>query len=270
MVKNMDMKTRVLMLGNILLVILTIAVNSLANILPINGKYTGDLSDAIPNLFVPTGITFAVWGAIYALLIGFAIYQLLSMKKKSDIDTGFVDKIGVFFMLGSIGNIIWIFLWHYEYVVYSLLAMILLFVSLLMIYLRLQIGLSEPSIKERIFVHLPISVYLGWITVATIANVTAVLVVSNAGDLFLGAQLWTMLVIAVAALITLLILYTRNDIGYAIVIIWALLGIAIKRLEADPIYGVQSGIATVAILSIIIILVFLVARNVIIGEPIKL
>lgn len=257
------------MLGNILLVFLTIAVNSLANILPINGKYTGELSDAIPNLFVPTGLTFAVWGAIYALILGFAMFQLLAMRKKNDINTDFVQKIGVFFILGSIGNIIWIFLWHYQYVVYSLFAMVLLFVSLLMIYLRLQIGLSEPSIKERIFVYLPISVYLGWITVATIANVTAVLVVSDVGGFFLGEEIWTMLVIIVATLITTLILHTRNDIGYTLVIIWALLGIAIKRLETDPIYGVQSGIAMVAILSIIVILVFLVAKNVIIGEPIK-
>lgn len=264
------MKTRVLIMGNTLLVILTIGVNSLANILPINGKYTGELSDAIPNLFVPSGITFAVWGAIYALLIVFALYQLLSIKKKSDIDTGFVSKIGVFFVLGNIGNIIWIFLWHYEYVVYSLFAMILLLVSLLIIYLRLQIGRSESSVKERIFVRLPISIYLGWITVATIANVTAVLVVSNLDGLFLGEEIWTMFVISVATVITVLILHTRNDIGYAAVIMWALLGIAIKRLENDPIYGIQSGIATVAILSIIIILVFTVAKNVIIGEPIKL
>lgn len=263
----MDMKTRILMYGNIIFVFLTIAVNSLANILPINGKNTGELSDNIPNLFVPTGLTFAIWGVIYALLVCFAVYQILAMKKKEDIDTGFVNKIGVFFMLASISNIVWIFLWHYEYVVYSLLPMILLFVSLLMIYLRLEIGLVSVPRKEKILVHLPISVYLGWITVATIANVTAALVVSNVNGLFLGEALWTMLVIAVATLITLLMIYTRADIGYCLVIIWALLGIAIKRMDVDPIYGVQNGIATVAILSMIIILVFLAAKNVIFGSP---
>jgi hypothetical protein len=263
----MDMKTRILMYGNIVFVFLTIAVNSLANILPINGKNTGELSDNIPNLFVPTGLTFAIWGVIYALLVCFAVYQILAMKKKENIDTGFVSKIGVFFMLASISNIVWIFLWHYEYVVYSLLPMILLFVSLLMIYLRLEIGLVSVPRKEKLLVHLPISVYLGWITVATIANVTAVLVVSNVDGLFLGETIWTMLVIAVATLITLLMIYTRVDIGYCLVIIWALLGIAIKRMDVDPIYGVQNGIATVAILSMIIILVFLAAKNVIFGSP---
>jgi hypothetical protein len=262
MVKNMDLKTRLLLIGNVIFVFLTLGVNSLANILPINGKYTGELSDNIPNLFVPLGITFSIWGVIYVLLFAFAIYQIGAMSRKSDIDTGFVNKIGPYFMLASIGNIVWIFLWHYEYVSISLLPMLLLFMSLLVIYVKLQIGLTSVPKKERFLVHLPISVYLGWITVATIANVTAVLVVSDVNGLLLGEALWTMLVIAVAALITLLVIYIRNDFGYSLVIVWALLGIALKRLQIDPTYGVQTAISTVAILSIILILIFLSAKNI--------
>jgi hypothetical protein len=125
-----------------------------------------------------------------------------------------------------------------------------------MIYLRLEIGTSDASKRERYFVHLPISVYIGWITVATIANVTAVLVTLGVGDLFLGEVLWTVLVIVVAMIITLLVIYQKHDIGYSLVIIWALLGIVIKQ------YGFYQMIVITAGVSAAIIAAFLVYQAV--------
>ena len=246
---------QLLQVGNIAAVILTIIVNGLANILPIGGKYTGELSDNIPNLFVPAGLTFAIWGIIYVLIILFAIYLAKDMFKKEKTTKPFLEKISFFFILANLANIIWIFLWHYEQILLSLLAMILLFISLLMIYLRLNIGIEKVSMKEKLFVHVPISVYIGWITVATIANVTAVLVTVNWDGFGISEQIWTMLVIIVAAIITILILVTRRDYAYSAVIIWALIGIYIKRIADDPVYGIQSQIANTALISIIIIVV---------------
>jgi benzodiazapine receptor len=228
----MENKNTLFVIGNSLAVIFTIIVNALANILPINGKNTGELSDKIPNLFVPAGLTFAIWGVIYVLIILFMLYQIndVIIKKK---DSDYVGKIGFYFMLASLANIIWIFMWHYEQVTLSILPMLVLFISLLMIYQRLEIGKTKTSLKEKMFIHTPISVYIGWITVATIANVTAVLVVNKAGDLLLGEMAWTMLVIFVATFITVLILKNRNDIAYSLVIIWALLGIILKRFKVN-------------------------------------
>ncbi len=250
-------KNILFVIGNSLAVIFTIIVNALANILPINDKNTGELSDAIKNLFVPAGLTFAIWGVIYILIILFMLYQIndVIIKKK---DADYVGKIGFYFMLASLANIIWIFMWHYEQVTLSILPMLVLFISLLMIYLRLEIGKTKNSLKEKMFIHIPISVYIGWITVATIANVTAFLVVNNAGDLLLGEMAWTILVIIVATFITVLILKNRNDIAYSLVVTWALLGIAIKRFSPEVIngverYGVQNEIAYTAVACIIII-----------------
>ena len=251
------MKHFLLVAGNSVAVVATIIVNALAVILPLNGKSTNELSDAIPNLFVPAGITFSIWSVIYILLIVFMLYQIYGVFKKGKTDLSYLDKIGGWFILASIANILWIFLWHYEYVSISLLAMILLFFSLLMIYLRLGIGLSSVDLKDRIAVHTTISVYLGWITVATIANVTAVLVKLDVGELVLGEMMWTILVIAVAALITILMVFRRKDVAYSLVIVWALLGIVIKRLGDDPIYGVQTEIATAAGIAIVVIFVAL-------------
>jgi len=256
----MELKNKHILLvaGNTLAVILTIAVNALAVILPINGKSTQELSDNIPNLFVPAGITFSIWSVIYVFLIFFMIYQMLSLSKKQQYDKSYIEKIGGWFILASIANISWILLWHYEFVTYSLLAMILLFISLLVIYLRLNINLSTASLKEKIAVHTTISFYIGWITVATIANVTAVLVKLDVGEFFLGQVTWTFLIISVATLISILILIKRKDIAYNLVIIWALLGIVIKRLNPDPNYGIQTSIAMVAAAIIVIILVMFI------------
>ena len=137
----------------------------------------------------------------------------------------------------------------------SLLAMILLFVSLLVIYLRLNVGIEKVSMKEKLFVHVPISVYIGWITVATIANVTAVLVTIGWNGFGVSEEIWAMLVIIVAAIITILILFTRKDYAYSAVIIWALIGIYIKRIEDDPVYGIQTQIANTAVIALIVIFV---------------
>jgi hypothetical protein len=249
-----------LVTGNSLTIIATIIINALAVILPINGKSTQELSDNIPNLFVPAGITFSIWSIIYIFLIIFIIYQILSLSKKQQYNTDYLEKIGGWFMLANLANIAWIFLWHYEFVTYSLLAMLVLFISLLIIYLKLDINLSTASLKEKIAVHTTISIYIGWITVATIANVTAVLVKLNVGELYLGQVTWTILVIAVATLISVLVNIQRKDIAYNLVIIWALLGIVIKRSDTDPIYGIQNNIAITATAAIIIIILVILVN----------
>ena len=254
-IKNKDI---LFVIGNSLAVVFTIIVNALANILPINDKYTGDLSNNIPNLFVPVGLTFAVWGIIYILIILFMFYQINEVIIKKEKNVEYIKKIGFYFMLASLANIIWIFMWHYEQVTLSVVPMLVLFISLLMIYQRLEIGKTKISLKEKMFIHIPISVYIGWITVATIANVTAFFVVNNAGDLFIGEMTWTILVILVATLITILVLKDRKDVAYSLVIIWALLGIAIKRFSPEVIngverYDIQNEIAYTSIACIIII-----------------
>jgi len=244
-----------LQIGNIIMVIITIIINGLANILPIGGKYTGELSDNIPNLFVPAGLTFSIWGVIYILIILFSIYLAKDILKKDKTSKPFIEKTSYFFILANLANIIWIFLWHYEQIVWSLLVMLILFFSLLMLYIRLNIGLEKISLKEKLFVHVPISVYIGWITVATIANVTAVLVTIGWDGFGIAEQIWTILVIIVATIITILMLVSRKDYAYSAVIIWALIGTYIKRSSDDLVYGTQTQIANTSLISIIILII---------------
>ncbi|MFC1931215.1 hypothetical protein ACFLXJ_03335 [Chloroflexota bacterium] len=217
----------------------TIVVNGLANALPLNNKTTGELSDQYPNLFVPAGLTFSIWGVIYILLAIFVIYGLVISIKNNTQKTAFIENIGILFFISSLANIGWIFAWHYEILPLSLVLMLVILGSLITIYLRLHIGKSDSSSSEKYLVHLPFSVYLGWITIATIANVTAVLVDINWNTFGLSEQFWTVAVIIVGIAIALSILLTRKDIFYCLVVDWALLGILLKRLaDSTPVQSV--------------------------------
>ncbi len=224
----------------------TVIVNGLANALPINNKTTGALSDQYPNLFVPAGLTFSIWGVIYILLAIFVIYQLVSVIRKNTQQSFFTEKIGFLFFIASIVNIGWIFAWHFEILPLSLVLMLLLLGSLITIYLRLRIGKSDSTKKERYMVHLPFSVYLGWITIATIANVTALLVNVKWDGFGFTEQFWAVLVIVVGIAIALKMLVDRKDIFYCLVVDWALLGILLKRLAPENVPA-QAVIITVII-----------------------
>lgn len=233
----MNKSRRVLSLSilNLLGFLGTVVVNGLANALPLNGKTTGELSDQYPNLFVPAGLTFAIWGLIYVLLAIFVIYQLIPSVRRDAQKVDFVQRIGLLFFISSIANIGWIFAWHYKIVSLSVVLMLILLGCLIAIYLRLNIGQSEATKAEKYSVHLPFSVYLGWITIATIANVTALLVDINWNRWGLGEQFWAVAVIIVGIAIALSILFTRKDIYYCLVVDWALLGILLKRLSVTTV-----------------------------------
>jgi len=235
-------KSRLLFLSilNLIGFLGTVIVNGLANALPLNNKTTGELSDQYPNLFVPSGLTFSIWGLIYILLAIFVIYGLVIALRKDTQKSFFIENIGILFFISCLANIGWIFAWHYEILPLSLVLMLVILGSLVPIYIRLHIGKSDATRIEKYLVHLPFSVYLGWITIATIANFTALLVDVNWNTFGLGEQFWAVAVIVVGIAIALSILFTRKDIFYCLVVDWALLGILLKRIsvETTPVQSV--------------------------------
>ncbi|MBN1375019.1 MAG: tryptophan-rich sensory protein [Dehalococcoidia bacterium] len=251
----------ILSILNIIGFIGVVVINALANALPINNKTTGALSDQYPNLFVPAGLTFSIWGLIYLLLAVFVVYGMISALKKGT-KSSFISSIGIFFFLTCIANIGWIFAWHYEILPLSMLIMLLLLACLIAVYLRLSIGKSDAATAEKYLVHLPFSIYLGWITVATIANATALLVAANWNTFGLGEQFWAVAIIIVGIAIALAAVLQRNDIFFGLVIDWALFGILIKRLSFDltPYYSVVAA-AVVGLAIITLSIVFQVIRR---------
>ncbi len=219
-----------LQISNLVTYFLTILVNFLANILPLGGRTTGGVSDSYPDLFAPAGITFSIWSVIYVLLGIFVFYQARDLFKDQEDDIPYIETISFYYILSNIFNIIWLFSWHYNIIPLSFLLMIGILLTLIKIYLNLNIGLEDISTKDKILVHLPFSVYFGWISIATIANTTVLLVATGWDGFGISEPIWTIIVLIIALILTLLMQYIRKDIAYSIVVIWASIGIIIKRL----------------------------------------
>jgi len=226
----------------ILAVAATIIVNILANALPINGQGTGEVSDRFQVYFVPAGYVFSIWGIIYLGLIGYAVYQALPAQQ----DNPSLRAIAVPFLVASLANIVWIFLWHYNQFGLSVLAMLVLLGSLIAIYLRLNSSRKAVTPGQRWLVNLTFSIYLGWITVATVANITAFFHWIGWNGDPLAPQTWAIIMLAVATLITGLMLLLRGDVAYALVIIWAFAGIAV-RFSSEPALPIVAWSAAIVI-----------------------
>jgi hypothetical protein len=217
---------------NLLGYLIMLIVNTLANTLPINGKNTGELSDQYPNLFVPAGLTFSIWGVIYLLLLICVIYGFVVLGNKHQSNASFVIQINLLFFISCILNVAWIFAWHYQELPVSVAVMLLLLFTLIFIYHRLKIGSHNIPKQVRYLVHLPFSVYLGWISVATIANITALLVDAGWKGWGLSEEFWTIAMTFTGTLLAALMAILKRDIYYGMVIIWAYTGILIKRMTS--------------------------------------
>ena len=240
---------------NIIAFIATVIVNSLAGSTTlIGGQLTAQVSDENLTLITPAGYVFSIWGIIYILLGIFTVYQALPRNKGQ----AFQKQISFFFILSSLANIAWLFAWQYEQLPISVGLMLLILASLIAIYVRLGIGKTKTSLWEKLAVHLPFSVYLGWITIATIANISATLVNAGWDGFGIDATTWALIVIAVAVLITLLSLALRKDIAYALVIVWALVGIAAKQTQNQTIVTATQTSAIIIAIAIIITIIAMV------------
>jgi len=242
------MNTRI-KIAVILTYIAMITVNSLANILPINNISTGDASDYYSNLFAPAAITFSIWGVIYTLLAAFTIYQFF----KIDINAQKLNKIGVIFSVSSVANLLWIFAWHYLLIELTLPLMLIMLISLMLIAKELRD--LELSNKDKVLVKAPFSVYYGWITVATIANITALLVGINWNGFGLSNSIWTFIIVIVGAIIGSITTIYNKDYFYGLVLIWAYIGILIKHTSSAYFAGSYSQVVTAIIFSLILLII---------------
>jgi hypothetical protein len=224
---------------DLLAVIATIAINGLANALPLNGQTTGGISDRFQVYFVPAGYVFSIWGLIYVALIAFAVYQALPAQR----DNPRLYRIGYLFALSCVANIAWLFLWHYEVFPLTLVAMLALLLLLIAIYLRLDIGRARVPTAEKWLVHVPFSIYLGWITVATIANVTSLLDYLKWSGWGISPEAWTVIMLVAAVGIASAVSLTRGDVAYMLVIVWALAGIAVKH-TGTPVVATAAWVTT--------------------------
>lgn len=227
---------------NALALVLTLFVNGLASGLPLNGQTTGQISDRFDVYFVPAGYVFSIWGLIYAALIAFVVYTLLPAHR----DSPAAGRIGWLFVASCAANIAWIFCWHYELFPLALVTMLCMLACLIATYLRLDIGGARVDRADRWFVHAPFSLYLGWISVATIANTTQLLDYLDWGRWGLSPETWMLVMLAVAVALAAIVAWRRRDVIYLLVLVWALAGIGVKQ-EAVALIATGAWVAAGAI-----------------------
>ncbi|AFK02150.1 hypothetical protein Emtol_0999 [Emticicia oligotrophica DSM 17448] len=211
-----------------------LVTNYLANALPFNGKTTGQLSGQYPNLFVPAGITFSIWGIIYLLLLFFCIKQSkYLLTKNTDSSThALVDKVGFRFIVSCILNMLWIIYWHYENLFLSVIIMILLLITLIDIVGRISYLSKIHDVNVPMVVKASFGLYLGWICIATIANITAVLVFWGWNALGKTEEFWACLMVLIGGLISTWALNRLHNAFIGAAVLWAFLGIIIQRIGA--------------------------------------
>ena len=250
---------KILTILNAIAFVIMVTVNALSSILHINGVLPEEVSDTYANLFAPAGITFTIWGAIYLALLLFVLYGLGLFKGKKGFSLESVKRIKYCFVISSVANAAWIFAWHNFKIGISLVLMLVIFVSLLLTFLRINKG--ELSNKEKLFVRIPFSLYFGWITIATIANVTTYLVSAGWNGFNLAESTWMIIIAIIGLLITGATILKFKNVAYGLVAIWAYSGILIKHLSESAFNGEYTGV----IITVSVSLALLVVSTVLAG-----
>ena len=223
-----------------------VTVNALAMILPIAGRQTGKVSDGYANLFAPAGYAFSIWGLIYTLLAIYIIYQL--KQKEGEL----LSKVNGLFIVNALLNAAWIFAWHYDYIGLSVLLMF----GILYTLIRLAdiFRANKLSQKEAWLLRTPFSVYFGWITVATIANITVFLVSINWNRFGFSEVFWTIVILLVGAVIGSWRMWRDRSLPYGLVLVWAYGAILYKHLIPTGFAKMYPGVITTVIVCLLIFL----------------
>ena len=233
----------------------TIVVNGLAESLPINNQLSGDIANQYKgqNLWLPAGYVFGIWGLIYAGFIAYAIFQSLPSQRENPR----LRAIGWWFVLSCAANCIWLIFFHYNQFLLSMITMLVLLASLIIIYLRLRAGDPKISNSERWSVRLLFSIYLGWVTVATVANAAHVLVSQGWIGQPLPSVIWLIIMFFVALVLAALMAFTQRDVAYLLVLVWAFVGIAVNYSNLTAVLAS----ASLAALIVLVLAVLVAARR---------
>jgi hypothetical protein len=202
-----------------------------------NGQSVGEVSDHFDSLFTPAGLTFAIWGVIYTSLLVFCFYHFrmaLTHSPEHPANKN-LQTLGIWFALNNLAAATWLLLWTYDWIQFSVVSIFFQLITLIIMHLRLKIHNPHASVESKIFTQYPLSIYFGWITIATIANTSVYLFSTGwAGfGLHYTPIEWARIMIGVAVFLTVIVTFSRRNVFFGLVVIWALYGIILKRRSID-------------------------------------
>ncbi len=255
---NVSVQNKGLKIGILLAYVVMVTVNALATLLPINGVDTAQVSAQYDTLFTPAGYAFSIWGAIYLLLGIYVVFQLLPVREAIDPERqSTLNLVGIWFIVSSMLNSAWIFTWHYQQLSLSVIVMLLLLLSLI----RIGWLLRRPHCKarEELALRAPFGLYFGWITVATIANISVWLVSRSWNGFGIAPQTWTIILLSAGVLIAGFTMIRTCNFYYGLSVTWAYAAILVRHLSADgyasqyPMIITFTAIALCALVALLIV-----------------
>lgn len=220
---------------NFIFFIIAFSVSNLSQLKLFGGQTNADVSAKYETVFTPAGVTFAIWGVIYLSLFAFTIYHLISARK-DDVQaeaSQAVLKIGNLFILNNIATTFWVFAFTYEYIFLSMVLIIIQLITLLMIFIELNLWDVHKSFKNKLFTQFPLSIYFAWLCVANVANISVFLVSVGWSGWGISESTWAIILISIVTLISLFIVGVKRNIFFGMVVLWAFYGIILKREGID-------------------------------------
>ena len=230
-------------------ILAAIVVNTITNLAPPSGQNVGEIANTVLSgvLITPANYAFAIWGVIYLGLICLAVYQALPAQKRNS----HLRKLDYLLVIASLAQIVWIFLFEYQLFALSVVAMLLILIPLIVLYLRLDIGIKRVSRREKWFVNIPVSIYLAWISVATIVNVASALYIGGWNGWGISDPVWTAIMVIVGGAIAATVALQRGDTAFVLVYAWAFIAIALANLNTLLIVGTAAGLAIILVLLVL-------------------
>lgn len=239
---------KTLQISNIIALVITIIMNYLSNTGIFNRSTMASVSAEYQNYFTPAGYAFSIWGLIYIGLIAFIIYQSKGLFKKSEVPS-VVLEVGWLFVISCAANCLWILAWLYAYTGTSVVIMILLLFSLMRIVISTRMELDQVPLRKIVFVWWPFSLYVGWVTVALLANISAYLAKIQWDGFGISGISWTILFICIAGVVNIFLTWGRNMREAAIAAAWGLIAVAVANANEFP--SIVYTAITVAVILII-------------------
>jgi benzodiazapine receptor len=223
-------------IGTIIAFVVMVVVNALANSLPLGGRTTQTLAALHPDPFSPADYAFSIWSVIYGGLLAYIIFQALPEQRHNRR----LVALAPWFWASCAANVAWLFFWHYEQILASLVTLAVLVACVAGGYRALHRDAATPGTAERWCVHFPLSLYLGWVVVAVLANFAVWGTDARLDAAIDAPRVWAILSIVAATIAAGVMGWWRRDFLFDAAVLWALVGIVVR-------YGVPHPVSTVAL-----------------------
>lgn len=200
------------------------------------------------TLIAPAVPAFSIWSVIYLGLAALSIWQMFPAQKTDPRQR----RMGYLIAASLVLNAAWILSIQAGLLAVSVVVIAALLIVLAWLF-RLCVASATKNWVDAILVDGVLGLYLGWVAIASAANITAFLVASGFGGWGIDPDVWAVAVLAVAGLIGVALAITGGGrFGPTLSLGWGLAWVAVARLTGEPHSG-RAGITAIVAVSLMVI-----------------